>query len=94
MQPQQTTQASAPAAASKTTARRASAQPVEVATIPGALLRLSTVQAVTGLGATSIYRRLAAGTFPAPVRQGSRCTRWRSDDVRAWLAQQTPQAAA
>lgn len=60
-------------------------QPIESANHPNALLRLATVQALTGLGRSSIYTRVAAKTFPQPLRQGSRCTRWRAADVNAWL---------
>lgn len=65
-------------------------QPFEVMAVDGALLKVSTVGAVTGLSSSSIYRKLAAGEFPEPVRIGARCTRWRSADVRKWLAAQGP----
>ncbi len=53
-----------------------------------ALLRISTVSLATGLSRASIYRRLAAGAFPAPVRLSTRCTRWQAADVRAWIQAQ------
>ncbi len=53
-----------------------------------ALLKISTVTQATGLSRASIYRRLAAGTFPAPVRLSTRCTRWQAADVRAWIQAQ------
>jgi prophage regulatory protein len=60
-------------------------QPIESAAHPAALLRLSTVQAITGLGRSSIYARVKAQTFPEPLRQGTRCSRWRASDVNRWL---------
>lgn len=60
-------------------------QPIESATHPAALLRLSTVQALTGLGRSSIYARIKAKAFPEPLRQGARCSRWRAADVNRWL---------
>lgn len=60
-------------------------QPFEAAAHPAALLRLSTVQALTGLGRSSIYDKARTGTFPQPVKIGTRCTRWRAGAVMAWL---------
>ena len=67
----------------RTTVR--SIQPIESAGHPAALLRLATVQALTGLGRSSIYSRVKAQTFPEPLRQGTRCSRWRAADVNRWL---------
>ncbi len=62
-------------------------QPLHAAQIHDALLKLQTVQALTGLGKTSIYERIKTGEFK-PVRLGSRCTRFRACDVQAWLQAQ------
>lgn len=35
---------------------------------------------------SSIFSLVKQGRFPQPVRIGSRCTRWRVADVRAYLA--------
>ena len=67
-------------------ARKAAQQPLDAATIPDALLKVGTVAAVTGLSSSSIFRKVAAGEFPQPVRLGKRCTRWRAGLVTAWLA--------
>jgi prophage regulatory protein len=73
----------------KPDARRASIlQPLHAAQIADALLRLPTVQALTGLSKTTIYTLVARHDFPQPIRRGSRCTRWRSGDVTAWLQAQ------
>jgi len=69
--------------------RRASIpQPLAAAQVADALLRLPTVQAVTGLSKTTIYTLVSRQQFPQPIRRGSRCTRWRSADVTAWLQAQ------
>lgn len=69
-------------------ARRGSTpQPLHAVHIADALLRLSTVQAVLGLGKTSIYAREASGEL-IPVRMGKRCTRWRAADVQRFLQAQ------
>ena len=62
-------------------------QPIEALQIPDALLKTSTVVAVTGLSASQIQRKVLAGTFPAPVRLGTRCTRFVAGSVRAWLTE-------
>jgi len=41
-----------------------------------------------GLSRTSLWRRVRAGEFPAPVRlggAGSRAVAWRREDVERWL---------
>lgn len=53
-----------------------------------ALLRLATVEAITGLSRSTIYAKVKAGQFVEPVRLGSRCTRFRAGDVQVWLAAQ------
>jgi prophage regulatory protein len=63
-------------------------QPLHAVQLADALLRIQTVGQATGLSGATIYRKLAAGQFPAPVRLGSRCTRWKAADVRAWIQAQ------
>jgi len=60
-------------------------QPIESAANPAALLRCATVQGLTGFSRSHIYARVAAGTFPEPIKFGTRCTRWRAGDVTQWL---------
>lgn len=50
------------------------------------MLQVRTVIAVTGLSETSIRRKITAGKFPRPIKDGKRWTRWRAGDVNAWLA--------
>lgn len=63
-------------------------QPLSAASVPGALLNIRTVAAVTSLGESTIWRRAAAGDFPAPTNIGPRCTRWRASDVSEWIDRQ------
>ena len=60
-------------------------QTIAVLQIPEALLKLSTVIAVTGLSESTIRRKIAEGVFPAPVKDGQRCTRWVAGKVSDWL---------
>lgn len=53
----------------------------------GRLLKLAEVKSEVGLGTSTIYRRMAAGTFPKPRDLGGGTVRWDSDDVEAWKAE-------
>lgn len=60
--------------------------------LPGAgdsdsiFLRLPQVRrAVGNLSRATIYRGVAAGTFPAPLKIGARASAWRWGDLRKWL---------
>jgi prophage regulatory protein len=51
------------------------------------ILNIREVCALNSLSRASIYRGVAAGTFPRPVRLTSAGRRvgWRSEDVQAWM---------
>lgn len=51
-----------------------------------ALLRLPLVKARTGLSRSEIYRRIALGQFPAPVKLGERASAWPESEVSNWIA--------
>ena len=55
-----------------------------------AILRRPEVERLTGFSKASIYRLMAAGEFPTPIRLGVRAVAWRVGDVEAWLASRTP----
>jgi prophage regulatory protein len=46
--------------------------------------RLPTVIQATGLGRSTIYRWIAEGSFPPPVRLGPRTVAWRWTDLDRW----------
>lgn len=48
------------------------------------LLRLPQVKARSGLSRSEIYRRVASGDFPAPVKLGERASAWPEHEVAAW----------
>ena len=50
---------------------------------PTRVLRLSQVQARTGLSRSTIYMRVANGTFPQPVRLGARAIGWIEEEHAA-----------
>lgn len=64
---------------------RAPAQTLQALHIPEALLKIQTVIAVTGLSESTIRRKVAEGKFPAPIKDGARCTRWVAANVSNWL---------
>lgn len=49
------------------------------------MIRLAQVSQATTLSKASIYRLLALGKFPAPVKIGERRVAWRASDIAAWL---------
>jgi prophage regulatory protein len=49
------------------------------------ILRRKQVEARTGLSRSTIYARIKAGTFPAPVSLGPRAVGWIENDVHRWL---------
>jgi prophage regulatory protein len=48
------------------------------------LLNKHAVEKMTSLDITTIYRRMAAGTFPQPLRVGRRRVAWRTSDILKW----------
>ena len=52
------------------------------------ILRLPDVLAAVGVSRTTLWRRVQAGDFPAPVRLGgarSRAMGWKRADVERWI---------
>jgi len=52
------------------------------------ILRLPDVRAKTGLGHTSIYGKMASGTFPRPIRLTQKAMGWPEHEVDRWIEQQ------
>jgi prophage regulatory protein len=50
------------------------------------ILRLPAVKSRTGLSRSTIYQRIAARSFPAPVNLGSRAVGWLESEIDTWLA--------
>ena len=55
---------------------------------PIRIVRLPHVQARTGLSRSTIYVRLAEGSFPKPVQLGARAVGWIESEVDEWIRQQ------
>ncbi|KRB20414.1 AlpA family transcriptional regulator [Rhizobacter sp. Root16D2] len=50
------------------------------------LMRKPEVLARIGLGNTTLYANIKAGTFPAPVSLGGRAVAWRQTEIDGWIA--------
>ena len=64
---------------------RAAAQQPDAST---RIVRMPSVEARTGLSRSTIYVRVAEGSFPAPVQLGARAVGWIEAEVDAWIEQQ------
>jgi prophage regulatory protein len=52
---------------------------------PDRIIRLKTVLDRTGLSRSTIYRKIAEGTFPAQLRISINGAGWRGSDVNRWV---------
>lgn len=50
------------------------------------IIRLPEVLARTGLGKTTLYRKVGEGQFPRPARIGARAIGWYASEIDAWIA--------
>ena len=50
------------------------------------IVSLKTVLARAGLSRSTIYRKIAEGTFPAQVRISVNGAGWRESDIDRWIA--------
>ncbi len=51
-----------------------------------AMARVNTVARLCAVSKATVWRKVAAGQFPRPVKLSERITAWRMADVNAWLA--------
>lgn len=49
------------------------------------LLSVRTVADITGLCVSQIYKLVARGDFPQPLRVTARTVRWRANEVTGWI---------
>ncbi|MGO6737139.1 helix-turn-helix transcriptional regulator [Rhizobium ruizarguesonis] len=52
---------------------------------PERLLKLREVRSMTSLGTSTIYRRMAVGSFPKPLVLSGACVRWQESAVLSWI---------
>jgi len=51
---------------------------------PRCFIKLPEVKALTTLSTSEVYRRIAAGTFPAQITLGPKSVAWIEAEVLAW----------
>jgi prophage regulatory protein len=56
------------------------------------ILRLPDVKARTGLSRSTIYLKIAEGTFPEPISLGARSVGWVASEIDAWIARRIEQS--
>jgi prophage regulatory protein len=49
------------------------------------IIRRPDVEKITGLSRSSIYAKMADGTFPKPVKLGPNCVGWKESEVQNWI---------
>ncbi|MER9187080.1 helix-turn-helix transcriptional regulator [Mesorhizobium australicum] len=52
---------------------------------PDRIIRLRTVLDRTGLSRSTIYRKIAEGTFPAQIKISVNGAGWRESDINRWI---------
>lgn len=52
---------------------------------PDRILRIATVLERTGLTRSTLYRKIAAGSFPRQISISMRCAGWRESAVNTWV---------
>ena len=50
------------------------------------ILRLPAVKDRTGLSRSTLYSKVAEGTFPRPISLGARAVGWIDAEVEAWVS--------
>lgn len=59
-----------------------------------AFYRMKDVIRITSLSRPTLYRRIAAGRFPAPVKLGGRASGWTAQSLKEWIDDPNGYAAA
>ncbi|GGH18126.1 transcriptional regulator, AlpA family [Cribrihabitans marinus] len=49
------------------------------------ILRRRDIELIIGLSRSTIYKMIADGDFPQPIKIGARAVGWRESDVSEWL---------
>lgn len=53
--------------------------------MPKSLLTRADVEKRVGLRKSTLYARIADGSFPKPIRIGTKAVRWPSNEIDAWI---------
>jgi prophage regulatory protein len=58
---------------------------IEKTYVADTLLPLADVENIAGFKKSKIYKMMADGEFPLPVRLGKRSVRWKSSSLNSWI---------
>jgi prophage regulatory protein len=58
-------------------------------TVSPTLLRLPQVMKATGLARSTVYKLVAARSFPVPVRITGRSVAWHAMEVQTWIGERS-----
>jgi prophage regulatory protein len=65
---------------------------ITMSNLSNKLIRLPAVKATTGLSKSTIYSRIAEGTFPKQIPIGPRLVGWVESEIQNWIAEQVSAA--
>lgn len=51
--------------------------------------RKQAIRGVIPFSPTTLWRKVADGSFPAPVKMSARVTAWKVEDIHAWMAERS-----
>ncbi len=57
-------------------------------------IRQSQLVPIVAFSPATLWRKVKARTFPAPIKLSTRVTAWKVEDVRAWLDNPTAESGA
>ncbi|MBX8802534.1 AlpA family phage regulatory protein [Ochrobactrum sp. MR28] len=57
------------------------------------LMHIKEVMVTTGLGRSTIYKKIKEGTFPPPLHISPGCVRWNDKDIIKWIYELTNQSS-
>jgi len=55
------------------------------------LIKLKTVMDCTGLARSTVYKFIAEGRFPKPVKLGARMVAWVESEIQEWIQEKIEQ---
>ena len=55
--------------------------------------RIQTVCEITGLPKSTVYAKMLNGEFPRPIKLGRRAVGWKSEELQAWISNQSGAAS-
>ena len=50
------------------------------------MMRRRSVERLTGLSKSTLYRLIKKGEFPQPLRMTRKAVRWRREEINEWLS--------